>query len=83
MVPHLARKYRVVRMNLRGHGDSGVPRPDQPLTLARLTQDVLELLDHLKVDAAHLLGVSGLMVGTAGGASAAAMTAGPAGPDRP
>jgi len=59
MVPHLARKYRVVRMDLRGHGDSAVPRADQPLTLARLTQDLLELLDHLKVDAAHLLGVSG------------------------
>jgi pimeloyl-ACP methyl ester carboxylesterase len=59
MVPHLARDYRVVRMDLRGHGDSAVPRADQPLTLARLTQDVLELLDHLKVEAAHLLGVSG------------------------
>lgn len=59
MVPRLARKYRVVRMDLRGHGESGVPRADQPLTLARLTQDVLELLDHLNVDAAHLLGVSG------------------------
>jgi 3-oxoadipate enol-lactonase len=59
VVPHLARKYRVVRMDLRGHGDSGVPRADQPLTLARLTQDVLELLDHLGVDSAHFLGVSG------------------------
>ena len=59
MVPHLARDYRVVRMDLRGHGDSGVPRSDQPLTLARLTQDVLELLDHLDLDAAHFLGVSG------------------------
>jgi 3-oxoadipate enol-lactonase len=59
MVPPLARSYRVVRMDLRGHGDSEVPRADQPLTLARLTQDVLELLDHLKVDRAHFLGVSG------------------------
>lgn len=59
MVPHLARRFRVVRMDLRGHGESGVPRADQPLTLARLTQDVLELLGHLKVDAAHFLGVSG------------------------
>ncbi len=59
MVPHLARKFRVVRMDLRGHGESGIPRVDQPLTLARLTQDVLELLDHLGVDKAHLLGVSG------------------------
>src|SRR5258706_16271110 len=59
MVPHLARKFRVVRMDLRGHGESEIPRTDQPLTLARLTQDVLELLDHLQVDKAHLLGVSG------------------------
>lgn len=59
MVPHLARYYRVVRMDLRGHGESGVPRADQPLTLARLTQDVLDLMDHLKVEAAHFFGVSG------------------------
>ena len=59
MVPHLARRYRVVRMDLRGHGDSAVPGPDQPLTLERLTRDVLELMDHLRVDKAHLLGVSG------------------------
>ena len=59
MVPHLARQYRVVRMDLRGHGESSVPRADQQLTLARLTQDVLELLDHLQVNKAHLIGVSG------------------------
>ncbi|MCE9641712.1 MAG: alpha/beta hydrolase [Betaproteobacteria bacterium] len=59
MVPHLARRFRVVRMDIRGHGESDIPRADQPLTLARLTQDVLELLDHLRVDRAHLLGVSG------------------------
>lgn len=59
MVPHLARKYRVVRMDLRGHGSSEVPPSDRPLTLERLTQDVLELLDHLQVEKAHFLGVSG------------------------
>ena len=59
MVPHFARGFRVARMDLRGHGESQVPRADQPLTLARLTQDVLELMDHLRVDAAHFLGVSG------------------------
>lgn len=59
MVPHLARRYRVVRMDLRGHGDSAVPRPEQPLTLERLTRDVLELLDDLRVERAHFLGVSG------------------------
>lgn len=59
MVPHFARDFRVVRMDLRGHGESEVPRADQPLNLARLTEDVLDLMDHLQVDAAHFLGVSG------------------------
>lgn len=59
MVPYFARNFRVVRMDLRGHGQSQVPRADQPLNLARLAQDVLNLMDHLEVGAAHLLGVSG------------------------
>jgi 3-oxoadipate enol-lactonase len=59
MVPHFARRFRTVRMDLRGHGDSQVPRADQPLTLARLTQDARELMDHLGVDRAHFVGVSG------------------------
>ena len=56
-VPHLARDFRVVRLELRGHGDSGIPGPTQ-LTFERLRQDVIELLDHLKVDKAHLVGSS-------------------------
>jgi pimeloyl-ACP methyl ester carboxylesterase len=36
-----------------------VPPDGSPLSLARLTQDLLELLDHLQVPSAHLLGVSG------------------------
>ena len=59
MVPWFMRGYRVVRLDLRGHGESDVPPPDAPLTLARLTQDLRELLDHLAVPKAHLLGVSG------------------------
>jgi pimeloyl-ACP methyl ester carboxylesterase len=59
MVPHFARRFRTVRMDLRGHGDSQVPRTDQPLTLERLTKDVSELMDHLRVDRAHFVGVSG------------------------
>lgn len=59
MVPHLARNYRVVRMDLRGHGNSEVPPPALPLTLERLTQDLLELSDHLGVERAHFLGVAG------------------------
>jgi 3-oxoadipate enol-lactonase len=59
MVPHFARRFRTVRVDLRGHGSSEVPPADKPLTLARLTQDVLELLDHLGVAQAHFVGASG------------------------
>ena len=59
MVPLFARRHRVVRMDLRGHGASDVPSPEQPLTLERLTRDLRELMDHLGVRQAHLLGASG------------------------
>ncbi len=56
-VPHLARDFRVVRLELRGHGDSEIPGPTQ-LTFERLTKDVIELLDHLGIEQAHLMGSS-------------------------
>lgn len=56
-VPHLARDFRVVRLELRGHGESEIPGPDQ-LTFERLTRDVIELLDELGVERAHLMGSS-------------------------
>jgi pimeloyl-ACP methyl ester carboxylesterase len=57
-VPPLCRHYRVVRMDLRGHGESQVPPADPPLSMVRLVQDVRELLDHLGCDAAHIVGNS-------------------------
>jgi len=57
-IPHLARDWRVVRMDLRGHGSSDVPPVQQPLQLDRLVNDVTELLDHLAVDRAHIVGNS-------------------------
>jgi len=56
-VPHLARNFRVVRLELRGHGESDIPGPTQ-LTFERLTRDVVELLDHLGIEKAHLMGSS-------------------------
>ena len=44
-VPRLARRYRVVRLDLRGHGNSAVPAPEQPFSLAHLVGDALQLLD--------------------------------------
>ena len=57
-VPHLAREYRVVRLDLRGHGSSQVPPAEHPLTLDRLVTDVAEFLDHLGVESAHIVGNS-------------------------
>jgi pimeloyl-ACP methyl ester carboxylesterase len=51
-VPHLARRYRVVRLDLRGHGNSEVPPPEQ------LVRDVAEPLDHLELESAHIVGNS-------------------------
>jgi 3-oxoadipate enol-lactonase len=52
----LAQHFSVVRYDLRGHGDSPVP-PD-PYDIADLGADVLALLDRLRVDHAHLCGLS-------------------------
>ena len=57
-IPTLSRHYRVVRLDLRGHGASPIPPPETPLTLDRLVLDVAELLDHLGGPAVHVVGNS-------------------------
>jgi pimeloyl-ACP methyl ester carboxylesterase len=57
-VPGLCRHYHVVRLDLRGHGESGIPPADRPLTLGRLVADVLELMNHLGLGEAHIVGNS-------------------------
>ncbi len=57
-VPKLSRQYRVVRMDLRGHGKSQVPGPEPALTMGRLVDDTAELLDHLGCASAHIVGNS-------------------------
>jgi pimeloyl-ACP methyl ester carboxylesterase len=57
-IPRLSRTYRVVRMDMRGHGNSDVPAPGVPLTMDRLVADVLELLDHTDSGAVHIVGTS-------------------------
>ena len=56
-VPHLARDFRVVRLDLRGHGESDIPDAAR-LSFERLGLDVVELLDHLGIQTAHLAGSS-------------------------
>ena len=48
----------MVRLDLRGHGSSQVPPAGEALSLDRLVADVAELLDHLGVESAHIVGNS-------------------------
>ena len=57
-VPALARHYRVVRLDLRGHGASEIPPANSPLTLDRLVADVTELMGHLGLASTHIVGNS-------------------------
>ncbi len=57
-VPKLSQHYRVLRMDLRGHGRSDIPPTDPPLTMARLVQDVVDMMDHLSLENAHFVGNS-------------------------
>ncbi|MET3180095.1 UNVERIFIED_ORG: 3-oxoadipate enol-lactonase [Variovorax guangxiensis] len=55
-VPRLARHFRVLRYDARGHGASGAPAV--PYSLDRLGRDVVELLDTLGLERVHVLGLS-------------------------
>jgi non-heme chloroperoxidase len=52
----LATSFRVVRFDLRGHGDSETP--GQGFHVARFAVDLLNLLDHLQLERVALLGCS-------------------------
>ena len=55
-VPTLARRYRVVRPDMRGFGESTPMPRDFPWTLDRLIDDFCALMDHLGVARFHLVG---------------------------
>ncbi|MBI3969433.1 MAG: alpha/beta hydrolase [Chloroflexi bacterium] len=57
-VPILARHFRVVRFDIRGHGQSSPISPDYKWDINVLAQDAARLLDHLNVNAAHYCGAS-------------------------
>ncbi|GAA1108668.1 3-oxoadipate enol-lactonase [Nocardioides dubius] len=52
----LSARFRVVRYDTRGHGES--PVPQGPYDIDDLADDVIALLDHLGVDRAHFVGLS-------------------------
>jgi pimeloyl-ACP methyl ester carboxylesterase len=53
----LAKDHRVIALDCRGHGQSEKPH-DPARYGAQMAKDVLELMDHLKIDKAHVHGYS-------------------------
>lgn len=53
----LAKEFRVIAMDLRGHGLSGKPHDARQYGM-KMVDDVLRLLDHLKIGKAHVVGYS-------------------------
>ncbi len=63
-IPTLARKYRVVRFDSRGVGESSAPPEPFQMTVAQLVDDTLGVMDQLGLDKVHFGGVqSGGVVG--------------------
>ena len=64
LAARLGEAFRVIRVDLRGHGRS--PAPARPYTLEGMAEDVAALLDRLGIEKAHWVGLSmGAMIGIA------------------
>ncbi|PEN12347.1 3-oxoadipate enol-lactone hydrolase [Longibacter salinarum] len=55
-VPHLADRYRVITLDLRGHGRSD--KPEEPYSIAQFARDVAVVLRQLDAWPAHVVGLS-------------------------
>jgi pimeloyl-ACP methyl ester carboxylesterase len=57
-MPRLSAEYRVVRLDLRGHGASAAPAATDDFSLNHLVSDVAELMDVIGCPSAHIVGNS-------------------------
>jgi pimeloyl-ACP methyl ester carboxylesterase len=55
-IPEFSKRFQTIVYDNRGIGDSD--KPDEPYSIAGEAVDAMGLLDHLKIDRAHVLGVS-------------------------
>ena len=55
----LADRYRLTAYDNRGFGRSPMPGEDEPYSMATMTRDAVDLLDHLGIERAHVAGFSG------------------------
>ncbi|OYT94137.1 MAG: 3-oxoadipate enol-lactonase, partial [Pseudomonas sp. PGPPP3] len=61
-IPVLSPLYRVIVIDLRGHGRSD--KPDEHYSIAGFAEDVAALIEHLQLGTVHLVGISmGGMIG--------------------
>lgn len=61
-IPVLSPLYRVIVIDLRGHGRSD--KPDEQYSIAGFAEDVAALIEHLQLGTVHLVGISmGGMIG--------------------
>jgi len=51
----LAGKYRIIAVDLRGHGESNIT---EGISINQFAKDVIDLLDHLNIEKAHFCGLS-------------------------
>ena len=56
-VPTLARHYRVLRFDMRGHAGTQPP-PEGPFSLPGLAADITAVLDGLEIEKVHVVGAS-------------------------
>jgi pimeloyl-ACP methyl ester carboxylesterase len=57
-IPHLAKDYRVIRRDARGHGRSSVPSADYQYSIDTILDELLDTLDQLGIKKVHYLGES-------------------------
>ncbi len=57
-VRHFARRYRCITYNARGYPPSDVPEDGERYSQDRARDDVRSVLDALKIDKAHIVGLS-------------------------
>ena len=57
-IPILARRFRVVRYDMRGHGESDIPPEPYRPSIDRLARDLAEVIDRLNIPKAHIVGAS-------------------------
>ncbi|MGE5140594.1 MAG: alpha/beta fold hydrolase, partial [Rudaea sp.] len=55
-VPEFAKSYRVITLDLRGHGQSG--KPAEAYSMSLFAEDTARLLQSLGIDSAHVVGLS-------------------------